>query len=310
MNQKIKAVVPGSIMLMGEHAVLFGELALACAVDKYIEVELIPRTDNQVIVRSALADYRGQLSSLPEEPRLSFVVQALQNYAGLLPAGFELSISSQFSHKVGLGSSAAVTAGTVAVLSRYAGQHIDPMGLFDQSLQVVHQVQDGRGSGTDLVASIFGGIVAYRVNPREIRSLQASPEIQLYYAGYKTPTPEVLKLVESKAALEPDLYARLYRMMGEISESAEQVVAENDWAQLGRLMNIYQGLMDALGVSDLKISEMVYGLRQQEGNLGSKISGSGLGDCVIALGKKPAETLPFEEIPVAVSIQGLSFDGH
>ena len=152
--RKIKVSVPGSIMLMGEHSVLFGEKALACAVDKRIEVVLSPLDDRTVSVDSALASYSSNLDNLSDEPKLSFVLCAIRMFADKAPSGFELTIRSEFSHTVGLGSSAAVTAGVVAALAEYADEELDPERLFDQSLSVVHQVQDGRGSGTDLAASI------------------------------------------------------------------------------------------------------------------------------------------------------------
>ena len=70
-------------------------------------------------------------------------------------------------------------------------------------------------------------------------------------------------------------------------------------------MNNYQGLMDALGVSDKSISDMVYSLRQSDRIQGVKISGSGLGDCVLALGNDENISIPYEQIPVAVSEDGV-----
>ena len=101
---------PGSLMLMGEHAVLFGQRALACAVGKRITVTLTPREDRAVKIDSELAQYSASLDELQAEPALSFVLTAIERQLARLPAGFELVIRSEFSHLIGLGSSAAVTA--------------------------------------------------------------------------------------------------------------------------------------------------------------------------------------------------------
>lgn len=295
-------------MLMGEHSVLYGEKALACAVDKYIQVILTPQSGKRVNIDSSLAQYESKLDSLADEPKLSFVLAAVKRFAKTAPSGFSLKITSEFSHTVGLGSSAAVTAGVVAVLSAFTGESRDEDSLFDTALSVVHEVQGGRGSGTDLVASIFGSVVSYRVNPRDIKRLNSLPEITLYYAGYKTKTPDVLKLVEKSAQLNPDIYSELYRLMGKVTDRAEEAVLKNDWLSLGTLMNNYQGLMDALGVSDKVISEIVYALRESLSVKGAKISGSGLGDCVLALGIPEHFDLPYEQIPVAVSDHGVKIE--
>lgn len=301
---KIEVSAPGSLMLMGEHAVLFGEPALACAVDARLAVTLLPRHDRQVLVDSALGQYRGTLERLAPMPELAFVLAVIEHYAPQLEYGFELTIRSGFSHTVGLGSSAAVTAATTAAIAAHTGQGTAPEELFDIALTAVHRVQNGRGSGTDLAASIYGGVISYSLAPCEVRPLPGLPPIVLYYCGYKMKTPDVLALVEHKAMRQPELYAGLYRLMGQTTIAAEQAVREQDWTALGELMNIYQGLMDALGVCDATLADMVHCLRAEQAVLGAKISGSGLGDCVLALGQVESE-LPWESIPVAVAATGV-----
>ena len=82
---EIKVSAPGSIMLMGEHAVLFGHRALACAVDKYMHVSLQPRDDRDVVIDSALANYHSSLDQLADDDRLSFVLAAIRRFPK--PAG-------------------------------------------------------------------------------------------------------------------------------------------------------------------------------------------------------------------------------
>ncbi|MDO6564130.1 GHMP kinase [Amphritea sp. 1_MG-2023] len=313
---RIKVTAPGSLMLMGEHAVLFGQRALACAVDKRISVTLTPRTDRRVNIDSALAQYHADLDHLTAEPALSFVLAAIARQRCRLVSGFDLQICAEFSHTVGLGSSAAVTAAVVTALQVFIGEveHDEQAlsRLFAEALAVVHQVQDGRGSGTDLVAAVYGGVVGYTIataeRPPQIRRLQGLPTISLYYVGYKMKTPDVLKRVEGYAAQSPELYTALYQLMGQTAEQAERAVDNSDWSQLGRLMNIYQGLMDALGVNDAQLSTMIYTLRSAPEVLGAKISGSGLGDCVLALGCPDANILAYEQIPVSVSAEGITVE--
>lgn len=306
----IRVRVPGSLMLMGEHAVLHGELAIALAAANYVEIELTPRPDLKLNIDSALAQYRGVLPELIDEPKLSFVLAAINQVIAKLPNGFDLKIRSDFSHEVGLGSSAAVTAGVVAALAKYCGSATNPEALFETALAVVHSVQGGRGSGTDLVASIYGGLVAYRVTPREIRPLSGLPAIDLYYVGYKMKTPDVIARIEAAAQKAPALYAQLYQLMGKTSEAAEAAINSADWPLLGQLMNSYAGLLDALGVCDKNLAALQYQLRDCDSVLGAKISGSGLGDSVLALGHAQPESISFARIPACVSPSGLAFIGE
>lgn len=308
-GSQIKVSVPGSIMLMGEHAVLFGHRALACAVDKYIHLELTPRQDGMLVIDSALAQYQAPLSALTDEPALSFVLAAVRQLVERLPGGATLKIDSEFSHTVGLGSSAAVTVAAITALRAYAGLGSDRVLIFNDALAVVHGVQ-GRGSGTDLAASVYGGLIGYTVEPQQVKRLPGLPPICLYYAGYKTRTPDVLKRVEEQSRSQTALYTELYQLMHQATLAAEAAILAEDWLELGKLMNMYQGLMDALGVCDATIADMIYRLRQNPQVLGSKISGSGLGDCVIALGVDHADAIPYEAIPVAVSPLGVQLNNE
>lgn len=300
----IRTRAPGSIMLLGEHAVLRGATAIACALDKYIRVTLQPRAGREIRVQSALGEYRASLDQLPEAAELAFVVAALRRWRGQLPSGFELRIEADFAHTVGLGSSAAVVAAMTVALARFAGQSTAPEALFEPALAVIHEVQDGRGSGTDLAASLFGGLIAYRMQPRRLEPLPGLPPLGLWYVGYKMKTPAVLALVEAQRDRYPELYQGLDRLMADCTERAVTAIRQQDWVALGELINLYQGLMDALGVCDRKLAALVYRLREGEGVYGSKISGSGLGDCVLTLGHDPALSAPGEPIPIAISASG------
>lgn len=302
-------------MLMGEHAVLAGHRALACAVDKRIEVVLHSLEERELLINSELAYYRAPLNNLHAEARLSFVLEAVEYFMPQLPGGLSLTIKSGFSHRVGLGSSAAVTAAVVAALLHWIQQQKPhPELVLKEALTVVHRVQHGRGSGTDLAASIYGGLIAYQTEPRKVVPLEGMPSISLHFSGYKMTTPEVIALVSKNSSKAPALYHGLFELMHQTTLSAEQAVKEQDWSHLGFCMNVYHGLMDALGVCDQTLAEIVYLLRQKTEVLGSKISGSGLGDCVVALGLPDQPSfmpiLPshYEAIPVTISPEGVSFE--
>ncbi len=300
----IKFSAPGNLMLMGEHAILHGEPALAMAVAKRITLSLEPVNSTSIEIVSALGHYTSDLHHIEPSDTFAFLVAAIEQVPEL-SSGFKVSIESEFSHQVGLGSSAAVTASMVAALLEHASVLVTPEEVFKRALAAVHQVQNGRGSGTDLAACIYGGIVAYEMAERIVRPLALTPEIDLYYVGYKMKTPDVLALVETYAQRSPEIYAKLYRLMGDVTRASEAAINSSDLVQLGQLMNQYSGLMEALGVCDQKLAQLQYQLRTDPGVLGVKISGSGLGDSVLALGKADSKRISFDHIPVSISKDGL-----
>ena len=294
-----KVSVPGSTMIMGEHAVLAGQPALVCALDTRIDIRVVPRDDRVIQIESELGKYQASLDHLPHDAALSFVVAAIQAYQTRLERGFELSIHSDFSSTIGLGSSAAVTAAMVKLLNYLTGQPANLYEEFQQGLAIIHQVQQGRGSGADLAASLAGGLVLFCHQPEQsipirIDSVSCPESIvfSLYYCGYKMKTPEVLRHVETLWRAQPELLQDLYQLMGSTTSASITALENNDLKTLGRLMNIYQGLMDALGVCDKTLAAMVYQLRGADQIMGAKISGSGLGDCVLTLGTETSPLLP------------------
>lgn len=307
-RKTIQTYAPGTLFLMGEHAVLHGYPAITAAVDQGIQVSLRVNDSLEVNIQSALGDYAAPLHDLKRDPALSFVLATIEAYSDRLEQGLDIEITSAISATVGLGSSAAVTVALAGALQYLLDGETELQQVFQTALLIMRQVQQGRGSGADLAACVYGGLVAYEKAPVLITPLQGLPDIQLFYCGYKMKTPDVIARVEQLAARFPAIYQQLYRQMGEITRLAVDAANVKNWQQFGHLMNLYQGLMDALGVNDKNLAAMVYQLREQ-GALGAKISGSGLGDCVYALSPEAALQLDgFEQLPVSLSRQGLQVD--
>ena len=63
-------------------------------------------------------------------------------------------------------------------------------------------------------------------------------------------------------------------------------------------------LMEQLGVCDDTLKDMVTRLQDDAGVLGAKISGSGLGDCVISLGIPSRKLEGYQNIPVKITDRG------
>ena len=110
---------------MGEHAILHGEPALAMAVAKRIELTLEPLNTNSIEIVSTLGHYTSDLRHLEPSETFAFLIAAIGQVPEL-STGFKVSIESEFSHQVGLGSSAAVTAARVAALLEYASVAVTP----------------------------------------------------------------------------------------------------------------------------------------------------------------------------------------
>ncbi|NLB66307.1 MAG: GHMP kinase [Lentisphaerae bacterium] len=304
----VQASAPGSLMFMGEHAVLRGQPALVCAISKRMKVKLTPRTDDAVLLHSTLGEHETTLGDLAPNESFRFVLGTIRAMRDELAQGFELDIRSGMSSVMGLGTSAAVTVATMAALE--GARDVEPARerVIEQSIKVIRKVQGGVGSGADVAASVHGGFLRYTADPMEVVALPVLPQLTVLYSGYKRPTTEVVALVEESRKRLPGVYDRLEELIGEVVQRAFVAAASEDWDAVGELMNVHQGLMDALGVNEAKLSELIYALREDPNILGSKISGSGLGDCVIGLGKAMRGEWGVPSLAVQVDARGVAVE--
>lgn len=308
---QLKASAPGSLMMLGEYAVLYGKHGLVCAVDKRINVILTPRQDETIEIESALhGEYRTDITELKIEKPFHFVLGALKSCQPHMKRGCHIRIESEFSDKVGLGSSAAVTVATLAALVSWLNIRTSPIDLVRQGRNIVRHIQ-GVGSGADIAASVYGGIVSYQAQPLTIEKFSTAYPISILYAGFKTPTADAIKRVQTQFSAYPNVFRGISNGIGHCAAEGTNLVRKEDWATLGAVMNIQQGMMGSLGVSTPLLHAMVEDLRKQPGILGAKISGSGLGDCVIGLGQLPenyayqGEQHGVQRIAAAMTLQGV-----
>ncbi|MCH2164440.1 MAG: hypothetical protein MK098_07285 [Marinovum sp.] len=302
MSGLVIATAPGSVMITGEHAVVYGHPALVAAIDQRVSVTGVHRTDGQLRITSEIAkDALYDLADLPKDGPYRFIVAAVAKYAADLAGGVSIDVKSQINPTLGLGSSAAVTVATLGVLAHTTGGTRDT--IHADALSIVRNIQ-GRGSGADLAASLTGGCLAYQIpqngQPAQITPVFTPPALGLKYTGYKTPTGEVLAKVAASRLGREELVDALYAEMGANASATIAAVQRDAWHNAGPLMNAYQALMGTLGVSDDTIDAIIAEALTTPGLMACKISGSGLGDCVLSMGARPEGFTP-----APLAIEGL-----
>lgn len=286
---------PGSVMLMGEHAVLHNYPAIVAAINRHIKATLMPRSDHNInICAKNFGELKLELDLLESAiqrddgakyKKFNYVLTAIQQFQNVIPSGFDLHISSDFSDQLGLGSSAAVTVATLAVLQKWISGKINLDEIYKLGVKTIRLVQNNLGSGADIAASVYGGVIVYQTKPFKIEKINVIPEIVLIYTGYKTPTVEVIKQINQAAKNASDYFANLYRIIGDLVLKGIECFKQQDWQQLGQLFLAHQDVQRALGVSDVATEKILTELKNIPTIYGAKISGAGLGDCIIALGQ-------------------------
>ncbi len=147
----INAKAPGKLFISGEYAVLEGAPAIACAVDRYVRVRLHGSKTQE---RKEAARWREAATGL---------LFARGGKETLQAAGLEIDSGALYASdgaKYGLGSSAAVAAGVTAAFLAARGSLPDKVEQLRLAIVLHRSLQGPGGSGVDVAASLYGGVIA------------------------------------------------------------------------------------------------------------------------------------------------------
>lgn len=262
---------PGKIYLFGEHAVVYGETAIACAVD--LRTRVRAEVSDSVVIQSQIG--RTGLD-FEKHPYISSVIEKIRKIVPI--NGVFLEVDSDIPVGSGLGSSAAVTIASLGALNDLFGCGLS----FSEIAKLGHGIEievQGVASPTDTYVSTFGGVVTIP-DRRKLRGLECG--IVIGDTGVFSSTKELVTNVRMLRESYPELIEPLMASIGRISKIGESLVLAGDYSSIGRLMNVNQGLLDALGVNVLELSKLIYSARRA-GAFGAKITGAGGGGCMVAL---------------------------
>ena len=267
----ITSSAPGKIFLFGEHAVVYGKTAIACAIDlrAYVTVDA-----------ASSVQMKGPGGNIDLNPRKHpYIYAVVEKFKELTTVtGVSIDIHSDIPVGSGLGSSAAVTIATIKALDAFYRTNLSLDEIAVMGHQVETEVQ-GRASPTDTFVSTFGGMV--QIPDRRKLGFYD----MLIVVGNTGKFSSTRKIVSNVAALRerhPAVIGQIMDTISDISKTGIEYIRADDFHTVGELMNINQGLLDSIGVGSKELSELIYASRKA-GALGSKITGAGGGGCMIAL---------------------------
>lgn len=289
---QVTASAPGKAILFGEHSVVYGKPAIAVAVDRGAQVNIQKQDeteDNKIEVKVKNPSLSGCIDLkndriLPEHGNnetgiLDYVFKSLKKVNQ--EDGLKITVDLEIPLGAGLGSSAAVSVATIAAASRYNYINLSRNEIAEYAHQVELEVQ-GAASPIDTTISTFGGIIYLSKNAEAVIPLEINWDLPLVI-GYTEKPGNTGKLIESvrlRKEAYPEIINPILDSMECITENARDALLHGDQRKLGDLMNINQGLLDALGVNSTELSNMVY-IARNTGALGSKITGAGGGGSII-----------------------------
>jgi mevalonate kinase len=278
---------PGKIILFGEHAVVYGQPAIAMPVSR---VNATARVTPNISAAPGLVrlvapdiDLDAPLDHLSEDhPLASAVRMTLAEVSPHHTPAFTIQIDSTIPIAAGMGSGAAVTVAIIRALSAFLGRPLSDSRISELAFEV-EKIHHGTPSGIDNTVIAYGKPVYFQKEmPTEILQIEKPTHWVIADSGEKTPTKTTVAAVRDMYENDPLHYGQTFDRIGAISEEARPALITGDLKTLGRLMNENQTLLNSLQVGSEKLDRLCQAALDA-GALGAKLSGGGRGGNMIAL---------------------------
>lgn len=281
----------GKLILFGEHSVVYGKPAVAAGLPRGARAVARPAGgEARLVLVDGLGDDRAVYTDTAPDPDGEPIARAFDAILAQFdaPTPVEVEVTLDLPIGVGLGSSAAFAVACARALASFYEQPDEVEAAVEASEEIFH----GNPSGIDQLAASYGGLFFFsRKDGIESAPIEAPPlTLAICQAGPAAPTSDMVDGVARLMQREGQLIDYLHMLIGDVSRSASNALAEGDWSRVGELMDINHGALCALGVSTAALDAACHAAREA-GALGAKLTGSGGGGCVFALTPQGADAV-------------------
>jgi len=304
----------GKVVILGEHAVVYGRHAIAAPVPMTVKA-LVEDCDEGIYLLIPRWGVEFRLAENPSERR-SFERPAgmMLDELGLSGRAMRIEVFPDVPRSMGLGGSAAMAVAIVRALDqRYR------LGLSDEEVNRLafeaEKLAHGKPSGIDNTLACYGKPLVFRSgSPPLVEPLNIKTPIPMVVGmtGYEGLTAKTVGRVNAAWQQDRKLYERIFDQIDTLVLRGVQAIQDEDLATLGELMNVCHGMLNALQVSTPELEQLV-DIAREHGALGAKLTGGGGGGSIIALCDGDTDAVVnairaagFQAIPVAL---GADLDG-
>jgi len=264
----------GKVILLGEHAVVYDQPALAAGLSRGLAAAAVPGT-GRLTVPAWQLDVHARDASSPVARAYAAILGSLGTSA------FDVHVKADLPARAGLGSSAAFAISIARAVARARGGAEDAAGVLAAATEA-EKIFHGTPSGIDLAAAASGDVGRFEraTGWRSIPVLQPMT-LCVGLSGRPRDTHAQVAAVRRLRERTPGVRT-VIETMGALVAEGERALGRGDIDELGRLFDVAHGLLAALRVSSAELEALVHGARDA-GAVGAKLTGAGGGGAVIAL---------------------------
>lgn len=279
-----KASAPGKVILFGEHAVVYGQPALAVPVTQVqVEVRIDRIFSPGIRINAPNIQLNERLEALaPSHPLAATVRNTLTALEAGSLSGVTILIRSTIPVASGLGSGAAVSVAMIRALAKYLKKPLTDEQVSALAFKT-EKLYHGTPSGIDNTVVTYAKPVYFiKGHPIEVLRVKKPFTILIGDTGVPASTKESVRDVRVQHHKNPERYETLFATIGSISRTACQLIENGMPESFGPLMDENHAMLRSMGVSSPELDHLVEAARQA-GALGAKLSGGGRGGNMIAL---------------------------
>lgn len=261
----------GKVILVGEHAVVYGVEAVAVGLDRGVEAHARLADACSIAIDGKPLDAENLTTVALEELRAAL---------GAPPCHIEVEL--QMPAGVGLGASAAIGVAAGRALGERLGRTLTPTELLD-AVGAWERVFHGNPSGIDAACAALGGCIRFRKGRGpEPLPLASSLELVIAVASPPSSTREMVARVAALRERDATRFDAQLQRIADFSRRAELCLAQGQLAELGAILaENHQVLVDwDLSTPEIERARQV---ALEAGALGCKVTGAGGGGCIVAL---------------------------
>jgi len=292
----MKILVPGKLILSGEHAVVYGQPALAMAVNRYVTVsaarhflpfvsfDLRDYAYHSRLSFSALQHLKNRIKEkyqrfLQGEFKIRDVLQKPVELAQFaltlffemvnikLTQGIKIRLESDIPIGCGMGSSAATVLGVIHAIAHHLKMDLS-QDIFYRLGLAAENMQHGFSSGLDLRVAMQGGCLYMH---RENVFPRAVPQQKLYLVNTGIPQTSTGECVSVVAPFFKD--SHLGEDFSAVTNTIDLAFQQNNFSQLQQGIHANHRLLNTIGVVPLRVQHFIDEIQTLGG--AAKICGAG-----------------------------------
>jgi len=277
---------PGKVVLIGEHAVVYGHPAIAIPVRSVSAraEALFMRGDG---IELDAPDIEESVKAAEKPSRrlapLVKLIRSVADFFGEGGLGLKVVLRSTVPVGRGMGSGAAVSVAIVRAICNVLKRRLNAEQIAELAL-VSEREYHGRPSGVDTAVVAMDKPI-YFVKGRSAQSITLGPSrfhFLVVDTGVVAPTAAVVDDVRAAREKKRAHYDAYFWELGSLASVAREILRTGSAPELGLCMNRAHLALRAVGVSSENLDQLVR-VAMENGALGAKLSGAGRGGAMLVL---------------------------